>query len=345
MRLPSQISNGISLCRALLFRNKPVYVHYGITHRCNLACRMCNIKKSGDETQELAVSQIDRLFDILRSLGVVYVSIGGGEPLLRKDLAEVLSIIKKKGFMFRLLTNGLLAEENLVRELASAGLREISLSLDTLDPSKQDSICGAEGSWDKINRAIELFSANIPRARRRLLINTVVSPLNIEELADLSCFARKIGWGISFIPAETNACADFSFQKTGHEAIDKSYARLLKLKNTGGSNIFNSAVFLKSSRDYLKSPDKNWRCNAGALYFSINPRGEFSVCHRFDPEADILRDGFKDFFESPGYKLKRRQLSNSCPGCMRPCWAEVSFFFNNPFNILGMSRINWNKPG
>ena len=54
---------------------------------------MCNIKKSGDETQELAVSQIDRLFDILRSLGVVYVSIGGGEPLLRKDLAEVLSKI------------------------------------------------------------------------------------------------------------------------------------------------------------------------------------------------------------------------------------------------------------
>lgn len=331
----------VRLLNAFIFKNRPIYLHYGITHRCNLRCRMCKIYRDTKEDEELSLGHIEKVFDFLKSLGVVYVSIGGGEPFLRKDLPLVIELLRRKGFMVRLLTNGTLAEEDSVKKLVSAGLREISISLDTLDSQKQDYICNSKDTWERIIRNLYFFSNIFPKQGRLLLINTVVSPFNIMELPKLSQFAKRAGYYISFVPIESNGFSEFTFTCKDYHWIDKSYDYLIRMKKEGKDNIFNSSLFLKKSRQYLKSKQRNWQCDAGKLYFSINPKGGLSICHRFKPEISLLGGKFKGFLESEEFKNRRASLIKECLGCMRPCWAEVSFLLKNKRSFWEMTKIEF----
>lgn len=333
------MKNFLRLANAFIFKNKPLYVHYGITHRCNLQCRMCKIYQDANEEEELSIRQIESAFDLLRRLGVVYVSIGGGEPFLRKDLPLVIRLLIKRGFMVRLLTNGTLADEYLIKNFVSLGLREVSISLDTLDYKKQAYICNSEGVWEKIMRSIDLFLNIFPKNRRLLLINTVVSPLNIKELPQLSQFAKSKGYYISFVPIETHGYSEFTFTQDGRQYIDESYNYLIWMKKKGKSFIFNSPAFLEKSRQYLKFKVHNWRCDAGKMYFSINPRGELSICHRFKPIYSLLEKDSLDLLKSEEFKNNRESLISKCLGCMRPCWAEVSFLFRNKRSLWEMAKV------
>jgi MoaA/NifB/PqqE/SkfB family radical SAM enzyme len=300
---------------------------------------MCKIYQEANENEELSIGKIESAFDILRRLGVVYVSIGGGEPFLRKDLPSVIRLLIKRGFMVRLLTNGTLADENLIKNIASLGLREVSISLDTLDYRKQDYICNSQGVWEKIMKSMDLFLSIFPKNRRLLLINTVVSPLNIKELPQMSQFAKSKGYYISFVPVEPNDIPEVTFTPGDHKCIDESYDYLIKTKKRGKSYIFNSSLFLEKSRQYLKFKVHNWRCDAGKTYFSINPKGELSICHGFKPVYSLLGKDSLDLLKSEKFKKNRESLISKCTGCMRPCWAEVSFLFRDRRSLWEMAKV------
>ena len=327
------------LCNALIFKDRPLYVHYGITHRCNVRCKMCRIYRDADRHSELSLKQIERIFDFLKRLGIIYVSIGGGEPFLREDLCDVVSLFRRKGLMVRLLTNGALADADSIKRLVSAGLRDVSISLDTLEPEKQDYIYDYKGAFDKIMESMDLFSELVPKNGRILLINTVVSPLNIRELPQLANMAQRKGFYISFIPVENNGLPEFTFTPESHRWIDESYDCLIGMKKGGRNSIFNSLLFLQKSKQYLKTGQCNWECDAGKLYFSINPEGGLSICHRFKPEISLLEDGHERFLNSEKFKDKCRDLAGNCPGCMRPCWAEISFLLKDRQTFWDMMKI------
>jgi len=83
------------LAKAALTRRQPVYVIYETTDRCNLRCRMCSVWRRADREAELNLGQIDVLAGRLRDMGVVVVSLSGGEPFLREDLPEIIRIFKR----------------------------------------------------------------------------------------------------------------------------------------------------------------------------------------------------------------------------------------------------------
>ncbi len=326
------------LLRAFLFRDRPVYIHYGITHRCNLRCRMCLIGRDEiREEDELSLQEIDRAARLLRRMGAVYISLGGGEPLLRRDIAAVVRIFRSRGFMVRLLTNGILAREETVRELARAGLREVSVSLDTLDPDKQAYLCAAPEMTEHPTRSIELFSRYIPSGSGPLLINTVVSPFNLEELPALSRFAKGRGWYISFIPVEAGGNPAFVFPEDSRKDIDRVYDELIRVKRAGRSAIFNSSAFLERSRTYLKYGIRGWECDAGKLYLSVDPRGMVSMCHHFEG-APLFGNG-RVFSLSAEFRRISDSRRSGCPGCMRPCWAELSLFFKGGMGLREMGEV------
>jgi mycofactocin biosynthetic radical S-adenosylmethionine protein MftC len=331
-----------ALFKSYIFKNKPLYVHYGITHRCNLQCRMCKIYKEGNEAAEISLGRIETIFTVLKEWGVLYVSIGGGEPFLRKDLLPVIALLRNKGFMVRLLTNGTLADENLIKQFVPADLREISVSLDTLNSRLQDHIYNSEGVFDKVMNNMELFSRYIPGKNRLLLINTVVSRLNIAELPDLALFAKKKGYYISFIPIDNSDDSEFNFMEKDNKQIDEIYEYLIKMKKRPLSPILNSSMFLNYSRRYLTRRPVKWRCDAGGLYFSMNPAGGISICHKFEPEGSLPDERTREVIMSRAFENKRKSLINGCPGCMRPCWAEISFLMRNPVSLYEALKVRFN---
>jgi len=298
---------------------------------------MCSLYQQGDARRELSVEQISRLFDFFKSLGVAYVSIGGGEPAVRPDLAAVCGMLLSKGLRVRVLTNGTALTREALQRLSAAGVREVSVSLDTLDAKKFDAICGVAGSFARVLESVDAVASIFPRRGRLLLLNTVVSALNIGELPRLHDFAGQHGYFISFLPLE--GCGDKAmvFSPDDHGAIDRTYAALLRLKR-GRSRLFNSSRFLELSRQYLKTGRKPFECDAGRLYFSVGPDGGISVCHHFRPIMDASTFDLKKL-ASRAFRKSAGELSSHCLGCLRPCWAEISLLAHHRASFFEMARL------
>lgn len=330
------IVQSLRIVRSILCKDRPLYVHYGITHRCNLRCPMCFIDQQ-DAGYELSLPEIDTLFDFLKKLGVLYVSLGGGEPGVREDLPQICEQLIKKGFRVRLLTNGTSLSRKVLLRLASCGLREMSVSLHTLDNGRSEAIYGCPGAVSGILRTIDWLPGIFPGKGRGLLLNTVVSSLNIDELPALYEFAASKGFLISFIPVEGRTVREQEFFRAHEDVLDRSYDYLIRCKRAGG-NILNSSRFLESSRRYFKTGARLFDCDAGKLYLSVGPDGGIAMCHRFAP---VMGRGSWDHIKllSRDFKEECRRKARECSGCVRPCWGELSFLARDGQSFWEMARL------
>jgi len=315
-------------------RARPVYAHYGVTHRCNMRCRMCVVWKSANRAAELSIKQVRRLADGLHDAGVRTIAIGGGEPFVRADLPEVLSTFTDRGFEVRLLTNGIGLSDETIETAVGAGINHVSISLDSIDAEKEKYIYDGHDVWDDIVHAMRRFRSRLTSARSVPVMNVCVSRLNMDELPLLVDMAVRERFFCSFVPVTLSAdeessdgfagvAPDLAIRPEDHKRLEESYAGLLRLKRKGVP-IVNSSRFLNDSLDYLKTGRTNWVCDAGSLYLSVGPEGGISICHRYPPVADADTPDLASVLQSTGVRRTAARQREECPGCMRPCWAEVT---------------------
>ncbi len=356
------LRNALHLGHAALTRRTPVYVHYGITHRCNLTCRMYGIWRFGNQDEELTLPQIETMAARLHQLGVVQLAIGGGEPFIRPDLPDIIRVFVKAGLNPRVLTNGVGIGPRDIEACIDTGLRAFSVSLDSLHPARFDYICGMDGAWEKVVRNMTVMAHLLKGTRALPTINCVVSHLNLDELPDMAHFARDLGFAISFLPVELlddpgQGASSWEDRFVRHqpdmripvdeqsarqvaERVDRAYGAILKLKRHGFP-ILNSTPYLEASRSYLKTgkfPAEG--CDAGRLYFSIAPNGQYTICHRTQHRhMHILDDGFEEYFHSAEYEHRRMQEAASCTGCMRACWIDTSYMFRTLQGLMEITQL------
>jgi pyrroloquinoline quinone biosynthesis protein E len=134
MNLALTAENYRRLAMGALTRRVPVYAHFGITHRCNLTCKMCGIWRYGNEKEELSLPQIQDMAAKMRRLGVVQVAIGGGEPFATSHVEEAAKAFIDEGLMLRLLTNGIGVGLDRLDKAMDMGVMNFSISLDSLYP-------------------------------------------------------------------------------------------------------------------------------------------------------------------------------------------------------------------
>ena len=354
-----KLRNYARIARAAVSRDVPVYAHFGVTHRCNLTCKMCGIWRYGNAKEELSIPEVKFVAQRMRRLGVAQVSIGGGEPFARDDIEDLVKCFLDEGLNTRLLTNGIGIPMSRIDRLIDDGLRNFSISLDSLFPARFDYICEKDGSWDEAVATMVHIGRRLHGARGSLpTINCVVSNLNLEELPGLVRFAKEIGFAVSFLPIELLADAKsgarnwearfirYRPEMGVHTAddgeqvrirVDRAYDQIIKMKAEGWP-ILNSTPYLEASRNYLKTgrfPSEG--CDAGKLYFSVAPNGQFTVCHRTQHQhLDFLDPDFEEYFNSALYERRRLMEVGSCEGCMRACWIDTSAIFRT---IQGLSEI------
>jgi cyclic pyranopterin phosphate synthase len=171
-----------------------------VTDRCNLRCGYCMPEKEYvwlPRTSLLTFEEIGALVTVLTGLGVEKVRLTGGEPLQRTELPRLVEILTKNGALadIALTTNGVLLADH-AAALREAGLRRITISLDTLKRDRFADLTGRD--------ALDKVLAGIDAARRAgfdpLKLDAVVlRGDNDDELADLVAFAREIGAEVRFI--------------------------------------------------------------------------------------------------------------------------------------------------
>ncbi len=362
MNISLTVENYKRIALGALTRKVPVYAHFGITHRCNLTCKMCGIWRYGNKKEELSLNECREVAARMRRLGVVQCSIGGGEPFAHEHVETIAKFFVDQGINLRLLTNGIGVGRDRIDKAMDNGVKNFSISLDSLYPARFDYICEYEGAWDEavnnishIGRRLSGVAGSMPT------INCVVSNLNLEELPDMVRFAKDVGFAISFLPIELlpdkmsgarNWEARFiryrpemglhttdSPEKI-RARIDHAYDELIQMKKEGWP-ILNSTPYLESSRTYLKTgsfPAEG--CDAGRLYFSIAPNGQFTICHRtVQQHIHFLDPTFEDYFHSAVYERARMLEAGSCEGCMRACWIDTSHMFRTLQGFVETAKL------
>lgn len=362
---------------AALTRDVPVYAHFGVTHRCNLTCKMCGIWRYGNRKEELSLDEMKVVAERMARLGVVQVSLGGGEPYAVDYLEDAAKAFLDQGLNLRILTNGIGEGNgrNVVRDrpyldridqTIDYGVKNFSISLDSLYPARFDYICEVEGAWETAVKTMTHIGQRLHGVPGSLpTINCVVSNLNLEELPDMVRFARDIGFAISFLPVELLPDAkagvrnfearfiryspEMGVYKEDSAAevrdrVDRAYDQLVAMK-AQGMPILNSTPYLEASREYLKFgrfPTEG--CDAGRLYFSVAPNGQFTICHRTTHQhISFLDDGFEEYFHSAVYEQKRMMEAGSCEGCMRACWIDTSSMFRTIRGFYETARLTLEK--
>ncbi len=161
-----------------------------ITRNCNLSCIHCRAAATmGPHTGELDTASCLRLLDQIAEIGTPIVILTGGEPLLRSDIFEVASYGTEKGLRMVMAPNGTLITEPLAKQMATAGIKRISISLDGATKESHDAFRGVDGAYEGALRGIRLAR----EAGIEFQINTTITKANLEQIPHIQAVAVELG--------------------------------------------------------------------------------------------------------------------------------------------------------
>ena len=169
----------------------PRLVFWETTEACNLACVHCRRLSESVRAspEELSTADAIRVIDQLAEAGCMILVFSGGEPLMRSDLFELLNHARDRRLMTAVASNGTLINDVVARELARAGVRRASISLDGPDPITHDGFRRIDGSFEAALGAI----GNLREAGIGVQINCTVATHNHEQLEEMYSLAVRAG--------------------------------------------------------------------------------------------------------------------------------------------------------
>ncbi|MEO5961130.1 MAG: radical SAM protein [Opitutaceae bacterium] len=331
----------LTLARAALFKNAPVYVQYYITARCNLTCKQCNIIYANSDVRECTLDEIQRMADNFRRLGVAMVLLTGGEPFIRQDLPEIIRAFASRGIHVRMQTNGLATEER-IHAAIEAGGRDISISLDSLWPGNQEDINGGFArSWHDALRAMAAFTRHLPKEESFASFGCVLQRDNLGDIEDVIRFGTEVSWFTSLVPIHVTTFdkpMNFrTFDQTKRwkpeelPYVDALIERVRAMRDEG-CLLYDSDQYLDDIKRFAARQPTTWRqknhgvCDSPNLYFAVLPNGDFAPCcdHRLPQRVSCLDPRFPDIYWEKTFRHDVLQVTSACSGCMYGSYPEMT---------------------
>ncbi len=331
----------LTLARAALLHDAPVYVQFYVTARCNLTCQQCNIIYANSDVRECTLDEIKRIADNFARMGVAVVLLTGGEPFTRQDLPEIIRAFSERGVHVRMQTNGLATDEQIQAAIAAGG-RDISISLDSLWPGNQDAINGGFArSWHDALRAIAAFTQHLPKEGSFGALGCVIQRENLAEIEDVIRFGTEISWFTSLVPIHVTTFdkpMNFrTFDQTKRwrpeelPAVDAVVERVRALRREGAL-LYDSDQYLDDIKRFAAGLPTTWRdrndgvCDSPNLYFAVLPNGDFAPCcdHRIGRAVSCYDPAFPKIYRERTFRAAVREVTAACPGCMYGSYPEMS---------------------
>jgi AdoMet-dependent heme synthase len=171
----------------------PAHPVWEMTTACNLRCIHCHAAGGKPAADELKTDEAKRLLDQLAQVPEFrMMAFTGGEPLVRKDLFELLAYSQALGFTNTMATNATLIDDDVARRLRRFGLAIAAVSLDGFTAEQHDMVRGIPGSFEAALAGMRALR----RAGIVLHVNITAMEYNVEQLADLMRLVDELGTGI-----------------------------------------------------------------------------------------------------------------------------------------------------
>lgn len=306
-----------------------------VTYRCNGKCLMCDLSTRFKKTnvKEFNTQKWKEIIDQLDEIKTAGIGFTGGEPLLRNDVAELITYARQKGMSTTLNTNALLFNNENIQKILKSEPGNINISLDGSTSESFDHLRGVKGGYQKIinNTRNLIEERNRLNSKTTITIVTCVSNYNINDLINMAKLAKKLGADkIGFIPLHqisknTLSCKDNS-PNLGKTFL-KEIERIRKEKIIP---VDNSRQYLNLFPDAFQGKKFPIPCLAGETSITIDSFGNIFGCWPFlelkRVNTNLKERGLSNIWKSKDYK-EIRKITTNCRDCFWNCHSELSLFY------------------
>jgi radical SAM protein with 4Fe4S-binding SPASM domain len=297
------------LNRKALGLGVPLSVHLDVTYHCNERCEHCYLEHDG--TNELTTAEIRNFLRQFADAGVFFLTISGGEPLLRRDCFEIIEFARELSFNVKLKTNAVLVREKEARRLREAGVEQVQVSVYSHKPEVHDAITKLPGS---LLRTL----AGIRRMRAEGLKVTLANVLmrnNAQDYAGVQALAAESGSHYTLDPTITPML-------NGESSILS-----LRLPPEELRGVFHDERLVENVQDFCALPgpiDDEIRegipCSAGHTSCYVSPWGDVYPCVQFPLVCGNLRETpFSEIWANSAQLIEVRSIRakhlSTCSSC------------------------------
>lgn len=309
-------------------RVKPLSASLKLTENCQAKCVTCNYWQTRWEdglNTEKAVDIIDRLGEF----GIRYLRFTGGEPLLRRDLFQIMQKANMARFKrVTLQTNGLLLKK-LSKEINGSPITKVAVSIDGLEASN-DLIRGIKGYFKLAMEGIRLLRG------KQVQIVATLNGRSAHELEALANEARQAGAGFAF-----NILDDRSYflRHTSTSDLWPNKREITSIMSFLRDKLKRPAyeldyIFKYFTRETPEEPP----CVLGFIELFVVSNGDvLAGCYVLKPVGNVLREDLAELVGSERYRNAcLAMVRRECPGCT--CGIHVSLAFKNAASPFASHR-------
>ena len=299
----------------------PGMINVAVTDVCNARCQHCSFYNAMDNPRGsvLNTAQVQEVLRSCQDFGISVINFVGGEPLLRKDLPQIISSLDKDRSSSCIYTNGWFLKEKHA-DLKRAGLMMVIVSLDGTTPARHDAFRRLPGLFD---RAL----SGIQACQKAGMLTAIATTVTQEDLRDGSfekmiLFSRHLKVN-ELIVFDTMPIGMFSHRE------DLKRNKLDKKRLLGLVDLYNAKNDFPGIFCYAHFRSLNtFGCSAGRNYFYISPYGDMHPCDfTARPIGNLLHEPIADLW------FKLVSIKASTPGAyMNPCCDDCSHLIS-PENI------------
>ena len=284
----------------------PFNVHLDVTYRCNERCEHCYLDH--DDHGEMTLSEIKTLLDQLAEAGVFFLTLSGGEVLMRMDFFDILRHARKLMFNVKVKTNGFMIREKEADLLRELGVQAVQISIYSHRAEVHDAITKLPGSLRRSVAAIRLLKS---RGLNVTMANVLMRQ-NLNDYAGVKALAGELGVQVMTDPTITPKMdGDRSILSMG-------------LRSTQLDNVFRDAELVGNVDEFCAPPQPaddavqdGVPCSAGHSYCYISPYGDVYPCVQFPlPCGNVRKQEFLDIWrQSRQLKEVRSIRARDLPTC------------------------------
>jgi PqqA peptide cyclase len=243
-----------------------------VTYRCPLHCPYCSNPTRMRNDRELTTDEWGRVIREAAALGVLQVGFSGGEPLARRDLAELVHAAREARLYTNLITSGIGLDENRVRELRDAGLDSVQLSFQSDHADLADEIAGAHAHQRKLAAAAIIRAAGIS-----LSLNFVIHRRNIDRLPQIIELTETLNAG----RVELANVQFYGWAFLNRAALlptREQVARAREVAAAAKARLAGKIEIFYVLPDYYETRPKPCLNGWGQRYLTVNPIGDVLPC-------------------------------------------------------------------
>jgi radical SAM protein with 4Fe4S-binding SPASM domain len=284
----------------------PISVHLDITYRCNERCVHCYLDH--EDHGEMTTAEITDILNQLSDAGVFFLTLSGGEVLMRRDFFEIVEHARRLLFNVKLKTNGVMIRESEAKRIRELGVEQVQISVYSHRPEIHDAITKLPGSLKRTVEAIRFLKSQ----GLKVVIANVLMASNLFDNTGVMALAKELGVAYTLDPTITP-------KMDGDTSI-----LTLRIPGSELKHVFGNKELVGNVEEFCAPPPApgedvmdGFPCSAGHTACYISPYGDVFPCVQFPlPSGNLRRQKFAEIWHnSPQLNEVRSIRARDLPTC------------------------------